>query len=155
MKNNKPKIATLCFVVKDNQVLLGMKKKGFGKGRWNGFGGKVKKNEKISQAAQRELLEESNIKAERVEKIGRLDFFCPKEYFGMIVHIFICEEYQRKPKETDEMTPKWFDLDKIPFEKMWPDDIYWFSHLLERKKFEGKFIFEDFDNIKGFEIKLI
>ncbi len=35
------KILTLLFVLKEGQILLGMKKRGFGKGRWNGFGGKV------------------------------------------------------------------------------------------------------------------
>jgi 8-oxo-dGTP diphosphatase / 2-hydroxy-dATP diphosphatase len=34
-------------------VLLGLKKKGFGKGKWNGFGGKVEKNETILEAAIR------------------------------------------------------------------------------------------------------
>ncbi|MDP4007437.1 MAG: hypothetical protein Q8P55_02500 [bacterium] len=36
------KLFTLCIVQQEGQVLLGMKKRGFGKGRWNGFGGKVK-----------------------------------------------------------------------------------------------------------------
>ena len=34
--------ATLLFLVKDGDVLLGMKRKGFGMGKWNGFGGKLK-----------------------------------------------------------------------------------------------------------------
>ena len=32
---------TLCFLLKKNHVLLGLKKKGFGKGNWLGIGGKV------------------------------------------------------------------------------------------------------------------
>ena len=43
MGNPRPpnKILTLLFVQKEGKVLLGMKKRGFGKDRWNGFGGKV------------------------------------------------------------------------------------------------------------------
>jgi 8-oxo-dGTP pyrophosphatase MutT (NUDIX family) len=36
-----------------NRVLLGMKKRGFGKNWYNGFGGKVEKNESIFEAAIR------------------------------------------------------------------------------------------------------
>lgn len=43
-------------------------------GKWNGFGGKVEKGESIEQAAMRELLEESRLKTQSVEKKGRLIF---------------------------------------------------------------------------------
>lgn len=47
------KLLTLAFVTKPGQILLGMKKKGFGVGRWNGFGGKVERGETIEEAAKR------------------------------------------------------------------------------------------------------
>ena len=47
------KLLTLLFVLRPGQVLLGMKKRGFGKGRWNGFGGKVHQGESIEKAAIR------------------------------------------------------------------------------------------------------
>ena len=47
------KLLTLLFVMQPNQVLLGMKKRGFGAGRWNGFGGKVQDGETIEDAAKR------------------------------------------------------------------------------------------------------
>jgi hypothetical protein len=34
------KITTLCFCLKNDLVLLAMKKRGFGTGKWNGYGGK-------------------------------------------------------------------------------------------------------------------
>ncbi len=45
------------------EILLGMKKRGFGKGKWNGFGGKVSQNESVLEGAQRELQEEAGIRA--------------------------------------------------------------------------------------------
>ena len=36
------KLTTLSYFVQDGQVLLAMKKRGFGMGKWNGPGGKVK-----------------------------------------------------------------------------------------------------------------
>ena len=47
------KVLTLLFALRPGHVLLGMKKRGFGKGRWNGFGGKVEKDETIEEAAIR------------------------------------------------------------------------------------------------------
>ena len=37
----------------DKQILLGLKKRGFGEGKWNGFGGKVQPGESIAQGAIR------------------------------------------------------------------------------------------------------
>jgi len=47
------KILTLAMVRKANAILLGLKKKGFGEGKWNGFGGKVEKDETVSEGAIR------------------------------------------------------------------------------------------------------
>ena len=37
----------------DSRILLGLKKRGFGVGNWNGFGGKVHQDESIRQGAVR------------------------------------------------------------------------------------------------------
>ena len=47
------KTLTLVLVRQGQNVLLGMKKRGFGVGRWNGFGGKVEKQETILDSAKR------------------------------------------------------------------------------------------------------
>lgn len=47
------KLLTLVLVVQPGRVLLGMKKRGFGAGKWNGFGGKVQPGETIEEAARR------------------------------------------------------------------------------------------------------
>lgn len=44
---------TLVLVVQPSRILLGMKKRGFGAGLWNGFGGKVQTGESIEEAAHR------------------------------------------------------------------------------------------------------
>lgn len=47
------KVYTLIVVKKNDQVLLGYKKRGFGVNKWNGFGGKVEKGESIERCAIR------------------------------------------------------------------------------------------------------
>ena len=47
-----------------------MKKRGFGEGRWNGYGGKIKEGETIEESAIREIEEESLMKVMKLEKKG-------------------------------------------------------------------------------------
>lgn len=47
------KLLTLVLIHQNTRLLLGMKKRGFGVGRWNGFGGKVQPGETILEAAER------------------------------------------------------------------------------------------------------
>jgi len=142
MGRNMKKQLTLTIVYRNDKVLLGLKKRGFGVGRWNGFGGKVEEGETITEAAIRELKEESGIEAIEIEKMGILDFEFESEAKVLQVHIFRVTNFNAGPVETDEMTPQWFDAAKIPFDNMWPDDIYWLPYLLEGKKFKGKFLFD-------------
>ena len=138
------KIFTLCIVFneKKDKVLLGMKKIGFGAGRWNGFGGKVEQGETIAQAALRELSEEADIKATEIKELGVLDFSFQEDPNLLEVHIFRVDSFTGEPKESNEMKPQWFTLDQIPFEHMWSDDVHWFPLLIQGKKFAGQFVFD-------------
>lgn len=56
---------------------MGLKQSGFGKGRWNGFGGKVELSDANPKAAAlRELNEESGLTLDEssVDEVGRLWF---------------------------------------------------------------------------------
>ena len=49
------KVSTLVIIVEPSRILLGMKKRGFGVGKWNGFGGKVEAQDKtVMEGAQLE-----------------------------------------------------------------------------------------------------
>ena len=137
------KLLTLCLIQQGDKILLGKAKRGKGEGRWNGFGGKVEIGESIEDATKREVLEECGLAISDLEKVGVLDFTLPEEEKIWQVHIFKTEHFTGELIETEEMAPKWFAATEIPFELMWPDDIYWFPLFLEGKKFEGKFLFND------------
>ncbi|MEK7649491.1 MAG: 8-oxo-dGTP diphosphatase [Patescibacteria group bacterium] len=142
MDSKERKILTLCIVEKTGQILLGMKKRGFGEGRWNGFGGKVELSEAIEESAKREVREEAGIEPTELEERGVLDFEFQNDPKILEVHIFQVIAWKGVPKESEEMEPQWFDIEKIPFDQMWPDDRYWLPLFLEGKKFGGKFIFD-------------
>jgi len=109
-----------------------MKKRGFGEGRWNGFGGKVEMGESVAEGAARELMEESCLKAnvEHLDEIGEMNFKFIGDPVELEVHVFQVFQWEGFEKETEEMRPQWWDENKVPFSQMWPDDELWFPHLL-------------------------
>ncbi len=141
------KVTTLVLIRKGDRVLLGMKKRGFGAGRWNGFGGKVAPGETILGAAKRELLEEVGITAKKMKKIAVIDFEFQNNPEIIEVNFFDALEWTGKPTEGEEMKPQWFAIDEIPFRAMWPDDAHWFPLYLAGKKFTGHFLFGPGDSI--------
>ena len=141
------KVLTLCVIHTADQILLGMKKKGFGAGRWNGFGGKVEAGETIEAAARRETFEEVGLVAEQLEEFGVLEFSFQQNDEILEVHVFRVLAYHGQPRESDEMAPRWFALNEIPFDEMWADDRHWLPLLLAGKKFRGSFRFDHNDEI--------
>ncbi len=136
------KLLTVCVIHQHPKVLLGMKKRGFGAGRWNGFGGKVMEGETIEVGAKRELLEEAGVVALDLKEVGVLDFTFENDPKILEVHFFKGSKISGEPKESEEMKPQWFNVDSIPFAEMWPDDEIWMPYLLADKKFKGKFLFD-------------
>ncbi len=149
------KILTLCIIHKHPRVLLAMKKRGFGAGRWNGLGGKVEPGETVEEAAKREILEEAGIQVADIESIGKINFEFTGDPVTLEVNIFKAVNFKGDPTETEEMKPQWFHVDEIPFDQMWPDDKYWFPLFLGGNKFRGKFVFEGQDKILEHKIELI
>ena len=140
MPNKKP--LTLCVIHDHPRVLLGMKKRGFGAGRWNGFGGKIEEGETVEEAAIRELREESGLEATEIEKRGIIEFEFENDPKVMEVHIFHVKSFKGEPEETEEMKPQWFETHAMPYTEMWPDDIHWIPILLSGKRFTGTFLFD-------------
>ncbi len=155
--------ATLCLLIKENQggkeLLLAMKKRGFGKGKWNGVGGKEdseKGDINISGAAMRETEEEIGVKIKKMEKVAVLSFYYPyKKECDQDVHVFLVKDWQGEPVESGEMLPKWFKINDIPYNEMWDDDKYWLPKILQGKKLKAKFIFKQGEKIINQDIKII
>ncbi len=126
------------------QILLGMKKRWFGIGKWNWFGGKNHEGETIKETALRELSEEAGIflNERDVEKIGILHFFNEgKPERNQDVHVFHWK-YDGEFSETEEMKPQWRDIEKIPYDSMREDDPIRLPKLISKKSsFDMTFTF--------------
>jgi mutator protein MutT len=150
----QPKLLTLCFAVRDGRVLLGMKKRGFGAGRWNGFGGKLEAGETVEEAARRELREEAGIEAHALRPAGVITFSYEHDAKSMEVHIYRIDGYDGEPVETEEMCPQWFAFEDFPYDAAWPDDRLWMPHFLAGKNVRGTFTFSDYDTIVAHSLEV-
>jgi 8-oxo-dGTP diphosphatase / 2-hydroxy-dATP diphosphatase len=150
------KILTLCIIHRSGRVLLGMKKRGFGQGLWNGFGGKIHQGESLEEAALRECQEEAGIVPQGLIPKGTLTFsYTQNPDAPHEVHVFATGAFTGQPVETEEMRPRWFAQDAIPYDSMWPDDKYWLPLLLEGKSFAGSFVFDETATILDYNIRTL
>ena len=149
------RILTLVFLVREDEILLGYKKRGFGVGLWNGFGGKVHDGEDIEEAALRELEEETTLVATDLTKHGIINFYFENDPEVLEVHVFSAMQFVGEPQETEEMRPQWFDIGEIPYREMWPDDKFFLPLLLEGKRFGGDCHYKDKKTLLRSEIKEI
>lgn len=136
------KHVTLLFLRRDDQILLAMKKRGFGADKWNGVGGKVEAGESYEQGASRECQEEIGVTPLELQNVGELHFFDLPD-IEHYCHVYVCESWKGEPVETEEMRPQWFNVGDIPYSEMWPDDEFWLPLMLAGKLFQGTIVVGD------------
>lgn len=151
---------TLCFPVESTgKILLGRKKRGFGVSKWNGFGGKIEDHETFRQCAVRELMEETGLaaKPDELELVGLLDFqFAAEPELDHLGYIYFVRSYEGTPCETDEMEPRWFGVDDLPYDEMWKGDRTWIPMILSGKKIQGVVVFAaDNDTVQHIDIQYV
>jgi 8-oxo-dGTP diphosphatase len=110
---------------KDNKVLLGQRhvdpEKASslmnGEGTWTMPGGKLDFGETFENGAEREVLEETDIKIdiEKLNVISVTNDIVPKAHFVTIGFLYTGCDQEPKVMEPDEITKwEWFDLDNLP-----------------------------------------
>lgn len=143
---------TLTIVTDAERVLLGMKKRGFGAGKWNGFGGKVEPGERPESAAYRELEEEISATPTELYECGTLEFVYEHTQKTHHVTVYRTSGLLGTPAETEEMRPQWFPFTQIPYDAMWVDDPLWLPLALAGKRFKGTFIFKNDQTISEYTV---
>ena len=138
-------ITTLGYLINENsEVLLIMKKRGFGAGKWNGPGGKVKEDETPKDSMVREVEEETGIKVLDSLELGYIEFIWPDELAANNnrCYIYLSRNFKGEATETEECQPEWFLFDQIPYSQMWDDDKYWYPDMLSGREIKKRFFFD-------------
>jgi 8-oxo-dGTP diphosphatase/8-oxo-dGTP diphosphatase/2-hydroxy-dATP diphosphatase len=144
----------VCLSPSSSQILLGLKKRGFGTGLYNSFGGKIEQGETPATGAARELEEEAGVRCpvnhmERC-RVGDLHFTFADTNNKMLVHLFCVDldsaeiDASSINWECDEIAPRWFPMSEVPFGNMFADDSVWLPMLLKdaSARFSGYFHFQ-------------
>lgn len=149
---------TLLFLRSGDQIVLALKKRGFGEGKWNGVGGKLDAGETLEDALVRETIEEIGVIPKSWRAVGELDFVQDAETnepWHMFVYAYLCDEWEGEPTESEEMMPKWFHVEDIPYGDMWGDDLFWLPYVLDDKKVIGKFTFDINDQLLTHDVSVV
>ena len=128
---------TLCFLLRDaengTEVLLGLKRTGFGTGKIVGIGGHVEPGESDAEAVVREVWEEAGVVVLQADLVhaGVVEFNFPaRPEWNMSCRLFTTRRWQGEPAESPEITPEWFDVEALPLHRMWQDAEHWLPPAL-------------------------
>ncbi len=138
--------ASLCLLLREDEVLLALKKRGFGMGKWTGVGGKPEPGETIDQTAVRETEDEIGVTPLAPRRVATLDFIFPDQPqfagWSMRVAVYLADHWIGEPVETEEVAPAWFRRDAIPYPGMWADAPYWLPPVLRGQHIHAEFHFD-------------
>lgn len=127
-------------------VLLGFKKTGFGAGKWVGLGGHVEDGEELAEAAAREVAEESGLVVDpaALAHVAALNFVFPaRPSWDQTSDVFLTASFDGEPAESDELIPRWFAADALPYDQMWDDARYWLPVVLAGGQVAARITFAD------------
>lgn len=124
----KKRTGTVCFIVKDNKILLALIEYSPNDRKWNGIGGFVNENESPEEAVIREMKEETfiDVKKEDLAKFKELDLD-----IHLIVYKISKWSGKLKIKDPSIKELKWFMFDEVPYDQMFEDNKEWVPELFD------------------------
>jgi len=145
MDTQKPGVGFGIMVLRDGKVLLGHRNEDaekassllHGEGTWTMPGGKLHFKENLKEGAERELMEETGIKAKSLKVISISNDIVHDAHFLTIG--FLAEDFEGEVKvmEPDEITEwRWFGLNSLP------SPLYFPSEKIIKNYLSGK-IYQD------------
>ena len=140
----------LAFLLRDTpggqEVLLGLKQRGFGTGRIVGIGGHVEPGESDLDAAIREAFEETGFRVRPADlyDAGRVVFRFPAApESDMSVALYRATEWTGVLTASDELDPQWHPVAALPTDRMWDDSRIWLPHVLRGERIDADITYDD------------
>ena len=77
------------------------------------------------------MAEESGLIVSGLEHMASLNFIFPaRPAWNQTAEVFMTGQYRGQAAESDEVIPRWFADDALPFDGMWDDARYWVPLVL-------------------------
>ena len=140
-------LSTLCYIEKDNQVLMlhrinkSIDPNG---GKWIGVGGKLEQNESPDECIIREVYEETGLHIQPQLR-GILTFILPK-WENELTFLYTSNNFEGTLKECNEGQLHWIDKDKVLDLNLWEGDKHFLPKLLETNDFFTMKLVYDIDD---------
>jgi 8-oxo-dGTP diphosphatase len=154
MEIHPMKLATLCYIRRNNKTLMLLRNKkenDIHQGKWNGLGGKFNPGESPEECVTREVYEESGLVIKKPSLRGIMtfpDFSAGEDWY---VFIFSASEFQGTLLNSGEGKLQWIDDNQILSLNLWEGDKIFLKWLEQDKFFSAKFIYETGD-LKNFQV---
>lgn len=126
------------------EVLLGDERTGLGQGKVVGIGGRLDSGESPEQAAVREAREGIGVRIEAsdLHLAGTIDYHFPTHgAWSRQSTVFVCRRWTGEPVATDEITPRWYPLESVPYARMRDDASRWLPAVLRGGFVDARFTF--------------
>jgi ADP-ribose pyrophosphatase YjhB (NUDIX family) len=133
-------VANTCLV-RDGEVLLMHKLRGFGEGKVVLPGGRRYPQEDLEACALREFEEEVGLKPIAPQLLGQCSYQF-EDGLAFQIQVFKASSAIGTLQRSDEALPFWVPSSQIPYEQMWPDAVHWLPLILQDQPFKGRFLFK-------------
>ena len=154
MEEKRSEHTTLCYIFKDNKVLMMLrnkKKNDINEGKWIGVGGHFEKGEGAKECMLREVKEETGLTVTSYKERGIVTF-CYKgitEY----MHLFTADKYEGELLDCDEGELSWIEKENILSLNIWEGDRIFLKLILdEADYFNLKLVYDDDGHLLNSEL---
>lgn len=140
------KLATICYIRKNNQTLMihrVKKKNDVHEGKWNGLGGKFEAGETPEECAMREVYEESGLRVKKLLLKGFLSFPLFANNEDWYAFVFVVNEFEGELIDSPEGNLRWIDNQALLDLNLWEGDRIFLPWLDQPGIFSGKFTYQD------------
>jgi 8-oxo-dGTP diphosphatase len=140
------KLATLCYLRSGGQTLMVhriKKANDMHQGKWNGLGGKLEPGETPEECAQREITEESGLRAIHLALKGLLTFPAFANEEDWYAFVFVADEFEGELIDSPEGVLQWINDSELMDLDLWAGDRIFLKWLDRPGFFSGKFIYQD------------
>lgn len=149
----------VCYLVRPgrrgDEVLIGRKLTGLGRGKSVAPGGKLEPGETPVDAAVREVAEEVGIElsADSLELVAELTYLFPhRPQWSQKSWAFLSRSWSGNPTPSLEMEPHFHPIEALPLIDMWGDASHWLPRALRGERVAATFTFgADLETVDAIE----